>query len=147
MLIDIAVSEDRPMKKLIPLFIIALAAAAFAQSELPDRGSLSDIKGKTKFYIVADAQNTKQILKALKDHSELVQVNRADDADFFIEYAEPHERKLVTSAQLSMISGQLDVYFYRDKRKVVAWSDSKESALQWPSLSLTKKFLKDFLGK
>jgi hypothetical protein len=134
------------MKTLIPLIIVLLSAAAYAQSDLPDVGSIADLKGKTKVYIVADAQNTKWILKGLKDHPELVRVDHPDDAEFFLEYKETQQRQQVNSL-FTMVTGQLDVYFYRDKRRVVAWSDSKVSAMKWPSLTLTEKFAKEFGGK
>ena len=56
------------MKIFIPLFTAAFSISAYAQTDLPDRGSMADIKGKTKIFIVADAQNTKQILKGQKDY-------------------------------------------------------------------------------
>lgn len=135
------------MRKLIPLFILAFSFAAFGQTDLPDIGSLADIKGKTKVYIVTDAQNLKQVLKGLKDQSTIVRVDRPDDADFFMEYKEIADRKQVTSLKLDVITGQMDVYFYRDKRKVVAWSESKAASMKWPSLILTERFVKEFTGK
>jgi hypothetical protein len=132
---------------LFPLFLIALAAISFAQSELPDRGSLADIKGKSKVYIIADGENTKQILKAMKGQSAVVRVDRPEDAEFFLEYKEIADRRSETSLQLMVVTGQLDVYTYRDKRKVIAWTDSKVSGMHWPSLTLTKKFLKEFSGR
>ena len=55
------------MKKLLPppLFILVFSAIAFAQSDLPQIGKIDDIKGKTKFYLVAHAFNSKYILKRL----------------------------------------------------------------------------------
>lgn len=132
------------MKRLIvPFLVMIFASAVSAQSDLPDVGKLADLKGMTKVYIVADAANLKQVLKAFKNQKNLVRVDKTDDAEFFIEYKELRQDQ-VTSLQMTQVSGEMSVYFYRGKRKVIAWSESKVSALAWPSLSLTKRFLKEF---
>lgn len=136
------------MKYLLPLIILTFVQINLAQeSNLPDHGSIADLKGKTKAYIIADAENTKQILKGLKNQKVLIVVNRPEDAEMFLDYKETAPRSSVTSLEMSSITGQLDVYIYRQKRKIIAWSDSKVSALRWPSLSLTKRFVKEFTNK
>ena len=133
------------MKKMLPLLILVFSAAVFAQSDLPEIGRLTDIKDKTKVYIVADAYNLKWILKSFDKQKTLVRVDKPDDADFFLEF------KTIASGEYQSVyssmryeTGQLDAYYLRDKKKVVAWSDSAKSGLNMPSIQLIKRFLKEF---
>jgi hypothetical protein len=132
------------MRLVTILFVALFGLPAFAQSDLPEIGKLSDITGKTRFYITADAMNSKYMIKELKKHSELTQVYKPEDADFFIEYKSLSRTAPTNSLGLTTETGQLDVYFYQEKRKVIAWSDSAYSTLDLPSVKLTAKFLKAF---
>ena len=107
--------------KLAFLLIALLAPPAFAQSDLPTIGTLDEIKGKTKFYVVANTDDRDKIVKVLKKRPELVVVGEPDDAEFFIEYRETsRDEKMM----MTMARGQMDVYVIREKKKVIAWTDS-----------------------
>ena len=68
--------------------------AAFGQSDLPEIGNISDIKGKTKFYLVAGAQDRKQILREFnRGKNGLQLVNKPEDADFIVEYRELNNKE------------------------------------------------------
>lgn len=100
-------------------FLLILLFAVSAYAQLPDRGSLADIKGLSKVYIIADPDSLKRIEK----HTAKIfkSVNSPDDAEFFIEY-KTLERERVTSLQIPTETGQMDVYINRKDKKVIAWS-------------------------
>lgn len=132
------------MKLLLPLLLLIFAGATFGQSDLPELGEIKDITGKTKFYLSADAVNHKPILKEIsKNKPPLEFVNKPTDAEFFIEYKMlTHER--VTSLDIPAETGQMDIYFYRESKKVVVWSKSSSASFKMPSVDLIRKFLKEF---
>ncbi len=120
----------------ILILLLFLSTAAYAQ--LLDKGDISEIKGKTKYYLVADAFASKQINKELKKAKNLTSVNTEDAAEFFFEYKTIGNEDRVGGFYSS--TGQLDVYYRRDGKKVIVWSDSDTGTN--PMRSLTKKVLK-----
>lgn len=135
------------MKKLLPILILLLAAAAFAQSDLPELGTIADIVGKTRMYIVADAEARKSILKKLGDKSGITIATKPGDAEFFLEYR-TLDRDRVTMMEIPVETGQIDVYYYRDKQKVIAWSNSGGGGFRDDTPgSIMGKFLKAYNKK
>jgi hypothetical protein len=130
------------MKILIWALILLSAGVSFAQSDLPDKGSLSDIKGKTKIYIAADAINAGYINSELAKHKEFANTASADTAEFIVEY-HTISTDTATSLQLPIETGQVDVYFFRDGKRVVVWSKGDTKGNRGPAASLFKQFLKD----
>lgn len=132
------------MKTLI--LLLFLATAAFSQ-DLPDKGDISEVKGKTKIYVVADdADATKHITKQIQKKKGLTVVNSADDAEIFFDY-----RTIERADQAAGIAGmfgekgQLDIYYRKDGKKVIVWSDTDTGAN--PKFSLTKKAIKAVTSK
>lgn len=99
------------------LLLLLLTAPLYAQ--LPDRGNIGDIKGMSKVYVFADGDYYKAIVKNVK----FVQVDRPEDAEFFLEY-KTLSRTISGPTNMSLETGELMAYTYKDKRKVIAWSDS-----------------------
>lgn len=128
------------MKFLLLMFLFAVPL--LAQTDLPDRGELADLKGMSKVYVVANAEHFKMVKKELAKSFTLV--NKADEADFFLEY-KILSTSQNTSLRIDSETCQLDAYLFRDKRKVVAWSESTfDGAFSTATQSLTKKFKKAF---
>lgn len=100
-------------------FLLILLFAVATYGQLPDRGSLADIKGLSKVYVIADADSLKRIEKQIG--KVFKSVNSPDDAEFFIDY-KTLERERVTSLQIPSETGQMDVYINRNSKKVIAWS-------------------------
>ena len=79
-------------------------------------------KALSKIYLVADNESRKAILKQFTKQKVFVIVDKPDDAEFFIEY------KTISRQSFAMMgtteTGQMDVFIYRDKKKVIAWSES-----------------------
>lgn len=123
--------------------ILLLAIAGIAQSDLPDIGKLSDIQGKTKVYLTAEAPRLKYIKKEFDKQKTLQAVDKPSDADFIIEYRVLRVDR-VTSLEMLSETGQMDVYFYRDGKKVIAWSEGKYSSLRPGYVLLMREFLKAF---
>jgi hypothetical protein len=125
------------------LLLLLLTIPAFAQSDLPDRGDIADIKGKTKVYVAADGEHYDAITKALAKHFTLSP--KAADADFFLAY-ESLSRDVVGPSRMHLEKGQLTAYYYRDKTKVIAWSDHRVGGgfKADTSKELVKRFLKAF---
>ena len=102
--------------------ILVFSAIGFGQTDLPITGSLPDIKDLSKLYLVADNKSRKAILKQFEKQKVFVIVDKPDDAELFIEY------KTISRQPFAMMgtteTGQMDVFIYRDKRKVMAWSES-----------------------
>lgn len=132
------------MKTLI--ILLFAACAAVAQNGLPDKGSLSEIAGKAKYYVIADGLAPKYIRGAFKKSKDLVEVSSSDDAEFFIEYriirAAPPGGDL--AAMLST-QGQMDIFYWREKKKVIVWTDVDVGGL--PERSLARKAVKALTGK
>jgi hypothetical protein len=105
----------------LALFLIAmLAPAAFAQTDLPTIGTLEAIKGKSKFYVVANQEDREQIIKTLGKRKDLAATGLPEEAEFFIEY---RELKRDSFGMVGTIAtGQMDIYVNRDGKKLIAWS-------------------------
>lgn len=118
------------------LFILFLSLAHFAQ-DLPDKGSIDELKGKTKAYLIADnATSEKHIMKQLVKSKTFTVVKSADDAEFFIEYRtlnKPEPGGSV-SAMLSE-EGQMDIFYKRGDKKVIVWSDVDMGGAPYRSLA------------
>lgn len=101
------------------LLFLLLTVPAFAQ--LPDRGSINDLKGMTKVYVIADADSYKPIVKQLKS---LSVVSKPTDAEFFLEY-KPLSETTVGPTGMHLATGEMSAYVVgRDGHKILAWSDS-----------------------
>ncbi len=132
------------MKTVLSISIlIILCAGAYAQTDLPEVGKITDIRGKTRVYLAGDAQIIKSLTKELAKRKDLSLANKPEEADFFVEYRTINI-KYVTSLNMPLETGQLDVYFFREKRKVIAWSEGDSKGSKPPAVSLLKKFLKAF---
>ncbi len=110
------------MIKLLPIIIFLLSFSVFSQSDLPEKGSLSDIHNKTKFYLVADNESRKAILKQIEKQKVFTVVDKSDDAEFFIEYKTISRQPIAIAGTTE--TGQMEVYIYRDKKKIIAWLES-----------------------
>lgn len=131
------------MKKILPLLVLMFAASVFPQSELPEIGKIDEIKGKTKIYLFSDAINIKSMQQELSKLKNITIADKPENADFFIEY-KVLKTDYVTDFHFPVETGQLDVYFYREKKKVVVWSKGEGKSMKPPTVELLKKFLKDF---
>jgi hypothetical protein len=132
------------MKALILPFVLILAIATLAQSDLPDKGTLADIKGKSKVYLAIDAENIKAVQKEIQKQKQLQVVDKAEDSEFIIEYKKTNLR-YVTDFNFPVETGQLDVYFSRNSKKVIVWTESGSKSMKPPSADLVNKFLKTFI--
>lgn len=116
--------KRNPLALLVVVLVLLVAPmVVFSQTDLPITGSIDDIKNRSKVYLIADNESRKAILKQLEKQKVFAIVNKPDDAEFFIEY------KTISRQQLSMFggtteTGQMDVYIFRDNKKVIAWSES-----------------------
>src|SRR5687768_2239782 len=99
------------------LVLLLLMIPCFAQSDLPDRGQIADLKGKSKVFIVADGEHFDAIKKVAGDRFEVV--GRSANADFFIAY-KTLSRDEVGKTEMFVEHGQLDVYYLDASRKVIA---------------------------
>lgn len=124
-------------------FLLLLLLAIPAYSQLPDRGLISDLKGKTRVYVIAEGDAYKVINKAIA--KSLTVVNSEDAAEFFLEY-KTVSRSTVGPTGMSLENGQLDAWLWREKKKVIAWSDSTTGGgfKGDTANKLIKRFLKDF---
>lgn len=104
------------------IVMLAFSTISFGQTDLPIIGSISDIKGLSKVYIVADNESRKAILKQFEKQKVLSIVEKPDDAEFFIEYKTLSRQPFTTGGTTE--TGQVDVFIYREKKKVIAWSES-----------------------
>jgi hypothetical protein len=131
------------MKALLLAFFAVFAVAA--QTDLPDKGSLSELSGKTKYYVIADGLAPKYIRGAFKKSKTLVEVNSADDAEFFVEYRTIKEAD-PGSGLAAMLSteGQMDIFYRRGDKKVIVWTDVDVGGL--PVRSLARKAVKALDG-
>lgn len=107
--------------KLALLIIALLAPVALAQSDLPTMSTIAEIRGKTKYYVIADVDDREKIIKILKKRPELEAVGSPDAAEFFIEYRQGEANDV---AFAHFAKGQMDVFLKRDGKKVVAWSET-----------------------
>jgi hypothetical protein len=131
----------------LKLFIfLSLVLPAYAQ--LPDKGTVADLKGKTRYYLDADADAAKPISKELKRRG-FTEVSKAADADFVIEFRTLSQKEKgdpVFHVQTNTVRRcEMTAYFIRDGQKVVAWSGVKEGG-EWSlraELALPRRFVDD----
>ena len=135
------------MKKLLlplcVLCVLALNIPASGQKPLPDKSSIADIAGKSKVYI--DVVDPSDRFKGVFKKSGLIEANKADEADFVIEYRQIGETVYVTDFRIPQQTGSLTVYYLRDAKKVIVWQDTATDGGRHPSPDdkLLKRFLKD----
>lgn len=131
---------------IIASFVLAMAISGQVPAAYPDHGQISDIHGKTKFYLKAPAKERGSLLKELLKKTDLVEVTKVEDADFVIDYQTLNNKEKPTGegSSVTSITGQMDVYYFRDGRQIVVWSEGKTAS--WsraPYLALPRKFLKE----
>lgn len=92
-----------------------------------------------------DNESRKAVLKQIGKQKSWKIVEKPEDAEFFIEY------KTISRQPLSPLggtteTGQMDIYIYRDKKKIIAWTESTTGGgfKGDTANNLIKKFLKDF---
>lgn len=127
---------------LFPIFVLNV----LAQQEHPELGKLDELKGKSKIYIAAqDGTARDAIVKALGKKPVLTVVGKPDEAEFFLEYT-TIARDTRTSLGMVSETGRLDAYYYRDGKKVVAWTKTHVGAGYRGDTpgDITKKFLKEW---
>lgn len=137
-------SLRRPVRtmKLLFFFLFSIfPLSVLGQDALPEYGKLSDLTGKSKYYIIGSSDARKVVLKALEKHKSFVTVDKAEDAEFFIEYRFISKVPVFNGYGITE-TGELLVYFSRDKTRVVVWSETKSGGT--PSNTLAKMFLKDY---
>lgn len=102
------------------LFICLFAFPAFAQTDLPIFGKLSEIEGKSTFYVVAeDAADRRQIENVLSER--LVKVIDPAKADLFVEYKSiSRTTKFFGGTE----RGAMTLYYVRGDKRVIVWSDA-----------------------
>ena len=135
------------------LAAFTFACSVFCQSGLPEYGRLDDIKGVRTYYVTAaNALDRDLMLRELKKLDGYTNSDSAEGADFVIEYKTLSRDTMGvmlggTGLSLPIETGQIDVYLYRDRKKVVLWSKSDMSGHAGkpgtPARYLAKKFVKD----
>jgi len=101
------------------LLILLFALPALGQ-DLPKFGELSEIKGKTVYYVVAD---NSQVRETIAKEIGVVPVRDPEKAEVFVEYkALSHHPSNTIFGEME--TGELRVYYYQDKKQIVVWSDS-----------------------
>lgn len=137
------------MKVLIPLLFFFFTFSVFGQADLPEMGKLSDLNNDTKLYLIADNESRKAVLKQFKKQNVFTVVDKSEDAEFFIEYktlSRPTGGLVFGGSGIVGTSeiGQMDVFIYREKKKVIAWSGSTRGMVVNGDTAnrLIKQFLK-----
>ncbi len=122
--------------------LILLLFAVPVLAQLPDRGSMTDLKGMSRVYVIADAANYKPVIKQLKA---LTVVTRPDDAQFFLEY-KTLSQSTVGVTGMHLATGEMNAYVTIDGHKILAWSDSLVGgAFKGDTASkLAKRFIKEW---
>ena len=108
------------------LLILLFAIPVFAQP--PTYGELSEIEGKTVYYLVADDSRVRAVIE--KEIGSLLKPARdPEKAELFVEY-KVLAREETNSIWGQLETGELRVYYYRDKKQIVVWSESmKDTAV------------------
>jgi len=126
------------------LMMLLFAVPAFGQSDLPVFGNLSEIKGKAPFYFVADDSRVREVLA---QELKLSPTPDPKDAEVFVEY-KVLAREETNSIWGQLETGELRVYYYRDKKQIVVWSESlKDVAVPKGTPRKLAKKLKSALKK
>jgi hypothetical protein len=111
------------MKKLLPIIVaLILSLSAFGQTDLLVLGKITDLQGKNKVYLLAESTVSLDMMKKVLDKNKTTFeiVSDPKDADFILEF------KQISNKNEYDDTGGLTAYFYNsDKRKVVAWTESK----------------------
>ncbi len=56
------------MKKLLPIiFLFVLSVSAFAQTDLPIMGKITDLQGKNKIYLLAESSISRKMIQKVLD--------------------------------------------------------------------------------
>jgi hypothetical protein len=114
---------------MLKTLLLTLLLVPVAYSQLPDKGSIADLKGKTHYYLDAPEDQAKYVRKELKK-SNLKEVKSVDDAEFVIEYRILSPNGTLTAAELLSQRAEMNVYFLRpDGRKVVVFEGVKQGGL------------------
>jgi hypothetical protein len=112
-----------------------------AYSQLPDKGTVADLHGKTHYYLDASEDQAKYVRKELK-RSELKEVRSMDDADFVIEFRILSPNGTDRASDLLSQRAEMNVYFLRNGRKVVAFAGVKQGGLHLAT-ALPHRFLEE----
>lgn len=112
------------MKKLLPLFLLLFVCtlAVDAQTELPDRGTLSEIAGKRAVYLIAEGPARPRIEKRLAKSKLFEFAQSSEAADFFLEYLTISRQPFGYGGTSE--TGELRAYYLKSDRRVVVWSAS-----------------------
>ena len=131
------------MKNLLPFFVLIFSVIAFGQNSLPDKSTLADIAGKSKAYI--DVLDPSKAFKEEFKKAGLIEVSKAEAADFVIEYRQIGDTEYITDFRIPLEKGSLTVYYFRDSRKVIVWQDTASNSGRNPSPDgkLLKQFSKE----
>lgn len=125
--------------------IVALSGKIYAQSDLPVIGSLEDIKGLSKVYVIADTDSRKAIVKEIESSKGLSIVGDPADAEFFLEYKSISKDTRQTGIfRVTSEKGQLEAFVNRGGKKIVAFSESTTGSANKGDTAhrLTETFLK-----
>lgn len=120
----------------------------FAQSDLPIQSTIADVKTKTKVYLLTQTTDSRKLMqKAIAKDKTLEVVNDADKAEFILEYkqiSKIESPKGIFTVGVSEEIGEMTAYFYNaDKRKVIAWSETKDKYKKtgWGGLKPNETYL------
>lgn len=129
---------------IILITFVFSATTLFAQTDLPDRGELSDIKDNNKLYISASAEKYNAIKKRILK-SELFEIaDKSENAEIFLEYKTISRQSFGFGGTTE--TGQINVYIYRKEKKLIVWSKEKTGGGYKADTAkkLIKLFLKDY---
>jgi hypothetical protein len=148
------------------ILLLLVAGSAFAQQEQagqkPSPDSISEIKGKTKFFLIAD-EEYKTILKLLtKKNTGLQLAATQEEADFIVEFVSTQTDTAKIKTPLNgprYIAGStagLFVYYMSGDKRVAVWqkegygtqfgivpNPSGDAGMRMLATGLTTRFLKD----
>lgn len=132
------------MKSAVLFLILFIVHGVAGQTDLPEYGKLGDLVGKARVYVIADGDHRKAIIKNLERQKELSVVSSTGEADMYIEYRTLARNSLPPSG-IQTETGQIDAFYYRDKKKVIAWTNSTTAGgfKGDTANSLIKKFVKE----
>ncbi|MCA1589040.1 MAG: hypothetical protein LC734_01355 [Acidobacteria bacterium] len=128
------------------LFLLTLAfpLAAFAQTDLPEYGKLTDLPENPVVYLIAElTENREGMKRVLSRHS--LFATFADDpetANLFIEYISVRNQN---SFLLAIESGELRVFTRANGRRRLLWTASSSGAAY--KATQPKKLAKRFLSE
>lgn len=145
------------MKIIFPiLFTLLFSLMAFAQSDLPIESTVKDLTGKTKVYIVAETTQSKDEIKKNLSKEKVYEIVRdPDEAQFILEFKDITDSKpaAIGFGVHSKVSEMTAYYYNEKKRKIIAWSKSRDFYKQGGFTKnsnekvLTSDFLKAYKSK